>query len=105
MLQSLLVPWSIWIGARIQSLTSGRKWTAISIRTVILLCLILALAGAELVRVEDKLAVFFLLDHSDSVSEDARLESAQWVRNVAGEGPGWTQQRHLSSMDLPTVNA
>ena len=81
----LLVPWSIWIGARIQSLTSGRKWTAISIRTVILLCLILALAGAELVMVEDKLAVFFLLDHSDSVSEDARLESAQWVRNVAGE--------------------
>ncbi len=79
------VPWTIWIGMRIQSLSTGRKWTAIVLRTVILLCLIAALAGMELVRITDDLAVFFLLDHSDSISEAQRLASAQWVRNVADE--------------------
>ena len=79
------VPWTIWIGIRIQSLSTGRKWTAIVLRTVILLCLIAALAGMELVRTTGDLAVFFLLDHSDSISEAQRLASAQWVRNVADE--------------------
>ena len=79
------VPWTIWIGTRIQSLSTGRKWTAIFLRTVILLCLIAALAGMEYVRTNDDLAVFFLLDHSDSISEAQRLASAQWVRNVADE--------------------
>jgi uncharacterized membrane protein len=77
------IPWSIYIGAKIRSLSGGRKWTAIVLRSIILLCLIAALAGAEWVRKNDKLAVFFLLDQSDSVPEDVRLEAAQAVRNAA----------------------
>ena len=79
------VPWSIWMGMRIRSLSAGRKWVAITLRSIILICLITALAGMQLIKIEDELAVFFLLDHSDSVSEDQRLLSAQWVRNVADE--------------------
>jgi len=81
----LLVPWSIWIGARIRSLSPVRKWTAIIMRSVILVCLVAALAGAELVKTSDKLAVFFLLDQSNSIPEGTRLATAQWVRNTCTE--------------------
>lgn len=79
----VLVPWSVWVGMSIQSLSGVRKWTAIALRSSILILLIAALAGAEIVRTSDKLAVFFLLDHSDSIPESHQLASAQWVRNAA----------------------
>lgn len=78
-----VIPWTIYLGFRIRSLSGGRKWTALALRSLILACLVMALAGAELVKKSDKLAVFFLLDHSDSVPEDLRLATAQAVRNAA----------------------
>ena len=78
----ILVPWSIWVGSRIRSLSTTRKWIAIILRSVILISLIAAVAGAELVRKSDKLATFFLLDHSNSIPEEVRLASAQSVRNT-----------------------
>jgi len=78
-----LVPWSIYVGAKIRSLSTGRKWTAIALRSLILLCLIAALAGAELVKKTDKLAVFFLLDQSSSIPGEVCLASAQAVRQAA----------------------
>ena len=79
----LIVPWGIFVGVRIRSLASARKWVAVTLRTVIFLSIIFALAGMEIIKRSDRLAVFFLLDHSSSVSEDLRLMSAQWVRNAA----------------------
>jgi uncharacterized membrane protein len=77
------VPWTLWLALRIQSMSGVRKWFAVTLRTIILFCIVFALAGAEWVRTNDDLAVFFLLDHSDSVPESERLASAQWVRNAA----------------------
>ena len=79
----VLVPWTIWLGARIRSLSTGRKWTAVFLRVVILICLIGAVAGTELERITDDLAVYFLLDQSDSIPEESRMASAQAVRNVS----------------------
>ena len=79
----LLIPWSLWLGMGIQSLSRFRKTMTLTLRTVILTALILALAGMEWVKTDDELAVFFLLDHSDSVHEGGRDLSAQWVRNTA----------------------
>jgi len=78
----VLVPWSVYAGVKIRSLARGRKWTAIVLRTVILLCLVAALAGMEMVKRSDRLAVFFLLDQSNSIAEELRRSSAQWVRNI-----------------------
>lgn len=83
LLMLAVIPWSIWVGLGIQSLSKWRKITALTLRTVLLLALILAVAGLEWVKIEDDLAVFFLLDHSDSVNDAARLQSTQWVRNTA----------------------
>jgi uncharacterized membrane protein len=77
------IPWSVYLGARIRSLPPFRKWTAITLRSLILAALIAALAGVELVKTSDRLAVFFLLDQSNSIPEDLRSESVQWVRNLS----------------------
>lgn len=79
----VLLPWTIWMGARIESLNTARKIVATTLRCVILIALIGALAGAERVLQSDELAVFFLLDHSDSIGEEARRAEAQTVRNLA----------------------
>lgn len=81
----VLVPITLYLGSRIQTLSPGRKWTAIVMRVIMLLCLIGALAGAERVKINDELAVFFLLDHSDSIDESARLQGAQTIRNIVDE--------------------
>lgn len=83
-----LVPWSVWLGARMRSMRPGRKWTAIVLRAVILFCLVAALAGMELVRTEDNLAVFYLVDHSNSVPEETRLAAAQAVNQTCLEHMG-----------------
>ena len=78
----LIVPLSIWLGVRIRSLSTPRKYTAIVLRCIILICLIGALAGAELVRTNDRLAVFFLLDRSNSIPEGARVACLDAVREI-----------------------
>ncbi|MBN2312026.1 MAG: VWA domain-containing protein, partial [Candidatus Hydrogenedentes bacterium] len=78
----LLVPWAIYFGAHIRSLSPRRKWAAVSLRTIILICLIAALAGAELVRTNDRLAVFFLLDRSNSIPESVQNAALRAVRET-----------------------
>lgn len=68
---------------RLRSLSGPRRWLAIGLRCGILLCLAAALAGTELVKKSDRLAVFFLLDKSNSVPEALRLAAAQSIRQSA----------------------
>ena len=87
----LLIPWSIWLGARIHSLPTARKWTAITLRALILTCVVLALAQTELVRTQDQLAVYFLLDHSNSVPTGQRESAVAELDRICAE--------HLSGRD------
>ena len=77
----LLVPGAIFLGLRIRSLNPARRTVAITLRVLVLLSVIFALAEAEFVHRRDQLAVFFLLDQSNSIPDEMRLASAQWVRN------------------------
>ncbi len=77
----LLIPWAIYRGLCIKSLNTARRNLTIVLRTVLLFLVILALAGAEWVHRRDRLAVFFLLDQSNSIPDAVRLASTQWIRN------------------------
>ncbi|MFO7976337.1 MAG: glutamine amidotransferase [Candidatus Hydrogenedentota bacterium] len=77
-----LVPWTVWVGMRMRSMSRPRKWTALVLRCLILAALIMALAGAELVRINDKLAVFFLLDRSNSIPEEFRQAAVETVKQT-----------------------
>jgi len=68
----------------------GRKREAASlaIRLIIVLCLILALAGLELLRGADELAVVFLVDASDSMPAQAKAASFAYIEDALAEmGP------------------
>ncbi len=62
--------------------TRVRRALSLFLRSVILLCLIFALAGLELVRGGDSLAVVFLLDVSDSMPDDAILAGQAYIREA-----------------------
>lgn len=78
----LAVPWAVYAGVRMRSLSPMRKWTAVTLRAVILTAVILALAGAEMVRRHDRLAVYFLLDRSNSIPETQRRAAVDEVRAI-----------------------
>ena len=88
----LLIPLSIWIALprlRVRKRTVSNAYRlsvhtlgALIVRSVLLLCIVLALAGLQSVQVTNKLAVAFLIDVSDSVGAQGRDTAADFVRNA-----------------------
>lgn len=78
-----LLPITIIMAAQIKSLGVGRKSVVLALRTLMLTALICALAGMEIVYKNDKLAVFFLIDQSNSIPEQAKLAAVQAIRTTA----------------------
>lgn len=78
----ILVPIAIYIALHIRSLSSGRKFVVVTLRTLMLTALIFALAGMEIVYDNHKLAVFFLLDYSNSIPETAKLSAVNAIRTT-----------------------
>jgi uncharacterized membrane protein len=66
-------------GAR---LTSTHAWAGLFVRCLILLCVIFSLAGMQSVIYNNKLAVVFLVDVSDSVRASGRDTALQFVRDA-----------------------
>ena len=61
---------------------------SLGLRLVLMMCLILALAGLEVVRAGNDLEAVFLLDVSDSMPAESRAAAAEYVRQaLAGMGP------------------
>ena len=65
-----------------------RDLTSLALRVLMLLLVVLALAGLQIVRASDRLAVIFLLDASDSVGQAAQEAQLQFVEAALAEmGP------------------
>jgi hypothetical protein len=87
-----LVAWLVWpAGSR----RSGRRprprsgWVGLVLRLLILALLVLSLAGAQLARAVDDLAVVFLVDGSDSMSRESAAAAEAFVREAVGrDGAG-----------------
>lgn len=59
-----------------------RFWGSLALRTALVVVLVLAVAGAQLVRPVDELTTVFLIDSSDSVSPSARGQAEVFVQNA-----------------------
>ena len=85
-----LVAWLVWPAAR-RGTTRPRPrsgWAGLVLRLLILALVILSLAGAQLARAVDDLAVVFLVDASDSMSRESAAAAEAFVREaVAAMGP------------------
>ncbi|NUQ07242.1 MAG: VWA domain-containing protein, partial [Anaerolineae bacterium] len=84
----IALPITWWIGRPRAVYRRGRDLASLALRTLLLLCLILALAGAQIVRPADKLAVVFLVDASDSMGGEALTEQFSYIEAaLAGMRP------------------
>lgn len=64
-----------------------RDITSLILRTVILMLLVFALAGAQVTRSADRLAVVFLVDVSDSMGADAQDAAFGYIRDALPDMP------------------
>lgn len=79
-----LVPAAIWLGYPHQRFRRRRDTVSLILRTAIIVLLALALAGMQIVRDTDRLAVVFLVDASDSVDPVLRDAALGQVRETIG---------------------
>src|SRR5262245_11648052 len=65
-----------------------RRWrdtASLLLRVVIISLLVLVVAGAQVVRSSNRLAVVFLVDTSDSIGQTGRDAEIQYVRDSMGQ--------------------
>jgi uncharacterized membrane protein len=85
----LLAPclgWVLWYAWKTDvQVATWRRWTALGIRLVVLLALIFALAGLQLLLPIEGMNVFFVLDRSESVPSAQQEFAREYVNRVAGD--------------------
>lgn len=92
----VLVPILWWFSfRRMGVLGPWRRWFAMGLRTVVLVLLILAMAGIQMVHTSDRLTVIYLLDQSLSIPAEQRRAMILYV-NAAIE-------RHREHLDRAGV--
>ncbi len=84
----LLLP-ALWAFALVapRRLARWRFWSSLILRSVIVAALVLALAGAQLVRPVSELTTVFLIDASDSVSPAQRERALRYVDEALSAMP------------------
>ncbi len=87
-----LMAWLVWPRGRGRPRQPGARplsgWAGLVLRLAIVALVVLSLAGAQLVRAVDGLAVVFLVDVSDSMGPENVAAAEQFVRDAVAEmGP------------------
>ncbi len=77
-----LVLHALWMGRRLKSLAPARRWTAITLRSLVLLLILAALSGARIAKESKDLSVFFLLDASDSVPAAQKSYANAYIKKT-----------------------
>src|SRR5690606_14106553 len=85
----LSLPYFVWLGRpRSRARRHLRQWASLILRLLIVALIVLSLAGAQIVRAADELAVVFLVDASDSIRDEQLGAAEAYVRQaVEGMGP------------------
>ncbi len=63
----------------------GRRIAAIALRSIVLLCMIFALAGMHRVRERDQLSVIFLVDRSNSIPREYQQRAFEFIQRAAAD--------------------
>jgi uncharacterized membrane protein len=88
LLLALLPLWALAFATPRRSAPPG-VWVSLLIRTALIVALVLALAGAQIVRDTSALTTVFLLDRSESIGPESRARSEAFVRDaLAAMQPG-----------------
>ena len=78
--------WVIWLAWKSDvQISHWRRWTALVVRLVVALLLVLAIAGLQWLRPLEGVNVFFLLDRSDSIPSAQQEAARRYVNRAAAE--------------------
>ena len=78
--------WVFWLGWKTDvQIGPWRRWTALALRTIVCLALILAIAGVQWLLPVEGMNVFFVLDRSDSVPSAQQDGAKSLVNRMAGQ--------------------
>ena len=86
LIPALVLTFALHAGAR-RRMGAGRRRAALLLRTVVLVALVFAIAGFQLVLPVDRLATVFVVDHSDSVGNAGRSDALAFLRETLKEKP------------------
>lgn len=76
--------WVLWFAWKTDvQIAPWRRWTALGIRILVLLALVLAIAGLQWLLPVEGMNVFFVLDRSDSVPSPQQEAARQYVNQIA----------------------
>lgn len=78
----VVLPYLIWLGRPLTQRNAVRAWASVVVRCLIVLLLVFSLAGSQVVRAADELAVVFLVDASDSIQTTTRQAALDWVQEA-----------------------
>ena len=82
----LLAPalaWVIWFAVKSDvQVSAWRRWIALSVRIILVLCIVLAIAGLQWLLPIEGMNVFFLLDRSDSVPSPQQETAKNFVNQI-----------------------
>ncbi|MFZ0545189.1 MAG: VWA domain-containing protein, partial [Candidatus Promineifilaceae bacterium] len=78
----LVIPYFVWLGRPRSKASRRRDRISLGLRLLIIALLILSLAGSQLVRAADDLAVVFLVDGSDSIQPQQAEQAESLVRDA-----------------------
>jgi len=85
----LLIPalgWVVWFAWKSDvQINRWRHWTALAIRALVVLAVVLAIAGLQLLYPIEGINVFFALDRSDSVPSTQQDAARDYVNRIAKE--------------------
>ena len=78
------VAWVLWFAWKTDvQVAAWRRWTALGIRGIVLLALILAVAGLQWLLPVEGMNVFFVLDRSDSIPSPQQEASREYVDRIS----------------------
>jgi uncharacterized membrane protein len=81
----LAAGWVVWLTWRSDvQVSPWRRWTALVLRLIIVVALVLALAGLQWLRPLEGMNIFFLLDRSDSIPSSQQEEARDYVNRAVG---------------------
>lgn len=86
LLLPICLAWVIWLTLKSDvQVSPWRRWTALGIRILIVLLVVLAMAGLQWLRPIEGMNVFFLLDRSDSIPSSQQEAAREYVNKTAAQ--------------------
>ncbi|GAB1419980.1 VWA domain-containing protein [Anaerolineales bacterium] len=78
----MVLPLIVWLGYPRYAYRRKRDISSLVLRSLIMILLVLALSGAQIIRSVDKLGVIFLLDASDSIDVNNRELQINYIKTA-----------------------